>query len=548
MAAFKTKPLAVKLTRSQLIEKLVYVEGRPLSYKDYPFMRAILDKDWPELLLKCSRQVGKSVSQSALMITNSIVGCPVPEGEPFKPFRSYYISPMQEQTHRFSNTRLGKMIDFSPMVQGLLVKPGDPQRVLLKVFKNGSEVALSYALDDPDRARGPSADQVLYDEVQDINMEAVVPVVNQCTANSDLGYIIFAGTPKSLENGIEIKWSMSTQFEWVMKCEGCNKYDFIDSEKNIGLTGPICKGCGHAINPVDGRWVAMRAGEKCAGFHISEPMLVRNLTKPERWQRIVDKLNDPLISISKFRNEVLGVSDAVGSRLLSKDECEALCADYSMNSQPTPELMRDVNGQFVVAGIDWSGHGSPGTTKGAGLKSYTVLWIWAPMTTDGRLKCLYYRVYPEGSNPVANVEDIVKVCLDFNVQLVAGDAGEGALANALLRDKLGTHKVIQVQHGAHPRPIQWNGKDRFLLDRTMVIDNYMMDLKLRRMVFPRLSQSKLAIDHILAEYEESLTSTSQERKVWRHAPNIPDDALQAGLYGWVAFNVKAGIGPYYSRS
>ena len=155
--------------------------------------------------------------------------------------------------------------------------------LMLRMFKNGSEVALSYACDNPDRARGVSADRNLFDEVQDILYDAVIPVVNECMGNSDYGYETYAGTPKTLENTIEYLWSISSQTEWIMKCDGCGSWGYIESAKSIGKTGPICVKCSHLLNPRAGMWYDFNPGTSLKGFHISQPMLPRPWKLPLDW-------------------------------------------------------------------------------------------------------------------------------------------------------------------------------------------------------------------------------------------------------------------------
>ena len=146
---------------------------------------------------------------------------------------------------------------------------------------------------------------------------------------------------------------------------------------------------------------------------------------------------------------------------------------------------------------------------------------------------LYYRIYP-GNNAVTDVEDIARICQGFNVAMVVGDAGEGALPNATLRDRLGPHRVTMVQYGALGQPIKWNGLDRYLSDRTTLIDNYLMFLKRGSVVYPPRDECKEPIRDILNVYEEVTTAG---KKVWRHSPQLPDDCLHAQLFGWFAYKL-----------
>lgn len=505
-----------KASKSAIAEGLLYLDGKRVSFKDYPFHYAVYDGNYPALLKKTSRQIGKSTMASNFMIAESVA-------IPF--FKTLYVAPTKEQTSKFSNTRLSKTLNYSPLIRRRYCGYDDTDNVFLKVLGNGSEISLSYASDDPDRIRGISADRIFLDEVQDMDVTAVLPVVKECASNSNYGLETFCGTPKSMENGIEHLWQQSTQSEWIMPCSGCNKWNFIDSDKSIGLKGPICIKCGHLLNPREGKWYDLNPGVRLKGFHISQPMLPNNAENPARWERILDKMEN--YAPSKFKNEVLGVSDAIGTRMISKQELEDLCQPYVMEMPPPPQMLQY---RIICGGVDWSGGGSQSVSR-------TVCWVWGLMPDD-RVKCLYYRIFP-GRNQVEDVREVANVFQTYRCQFVCGDAGEGAVANAMLKEMMGEHRVLQVQYGAVAKHITWNGRDRYMIDKTGFIDSYMLMLKRKGAILGNVKQMTPAINDILNEFEE-VTQNGMGRKVWRHAPTQPDDALHAGLFAWIAIKIARG--------
>ena len=381
-----------------------------------------------------------------------------------------------------------------------------------------------------------------FDEVQDILFEPVIPVVEECMAASEYQYSIYCGTPKTMENSIEFLWSLSSQTEWCMRCDGCGKLTFIDSIKFLGKYGPECAGCRKPLNPRNGRWIDMKPGQRIKGFHISQQIMPMNVpaawapgtkehTKAiEHWDNMLFKLEN--WGEVKFLNECVGVSTSTGARLLTKDILEGLCDEnLSMTRLPNPDSLDGI--LRVVAGVDWSGGG--GEVKGMEglLKSRTVLHLWGEQA-DGRLRTLYYKIYPN-SHPVGWIDDIVEVCNAWNVCQICGDAGEGALANSILRDKLGAHRVLQVRYMALSKPIDWNPNTMtYNVDRTTLIDNYALFLTHGQVVFPKLSQAAPAIADILNVFEQT---TKAGRKIWNHAPTQPDDALHSQIFAWLALRV-----------
>lgn len=522
--------------RSDIAQAMFHVEGQPFSLDDYPMHLAIYDGDYTKMLLKMARQTAKSTTAACFMMAECI-------GSPH--FKSYYISPSQEQTRKFSHTRVAKVLAYSPMLRRGFVGPESIDNVLLRMLQNGSEMAFTYAHDDPDRARGYSADRCSFDEIQDIIYDTVVPVVEESMANSKYGpYSLYAGTPKTTENTIEFLWQLSTQTEWCMPCDGCGRFTFIDNVKSLGKTGPICLNCGKDLNPRKGRWIDMKPGAMIKGFHVSQPIMPRNVpaawpTSDPRhgkalrhWSELIGKMNNPVYSESMFLNECIAVSTSTGVRLLTKEILEGLCDERnSLTRLPTPRSLDGI--VKVVAGVDWSGGG--GEVKGSeGLyKSRTVFHIWG-QTDDGRLKTLYYKIFPN-AHATGWIDEIVELCNAWRVVMICGDAGEGALANSLLKEKLGEHRVLQVRYMNLSKPIDWNPAGQaYHVDRTTMIDNFARFLMLKQAIYGTRAQMQPAITDILTVYEEV---TRAGRKIWNHPPMQPDDSLHAQLFGWLAFRL-----------
>ncbi len=450
-------------------------------------------------------------------------------------FRTLYVAPTMNQSSLFSSTKLQPVINGSPIFRKHFVTPSLPMAAWQKHLTNGSIIALSYASDDPDRVRGYSADAVVYDEIQDILFDAVVPVITECTGASDYGWVMYFGTPKSVENTIEVLWQQSTQNEWVMRCSGCNNWNYVDSTDSIGKRGIICVRCGNYLNPRAGRWHQLKPGAPIEGFHIPQLIMTSNNEVDARWERILYKYRT--YSEHRFKNEVLGVSDSVGTRMVSLDDLYALCRDFVFQMPPSPDLMQDV--LWTVAGVDWSGGGA------AGLNSRTVLHIWGRLP-DGRLKTVFYKVFPV-ANAMQDVRDIVDICRTFNCVLVAGDAGGGAVANAALAEELGKHRVVQLQYGASSKMIAWNGKDRYLVDRTAAIDSMMLNYKRAAVLFSHRHQMQDAFDDIMSVYEE-VTRGVTGRKIWNRSPQTPDDSLHAQVFGWLAAEIASHKVQFYQAS
>jgi hypothetical protein len=390
-----------------------------------------------------------------------------------------------------------------------------------------------------------------FDEVQDILYDPVIVIGNEMMADSDYAYETYAGTPKTMENTIQYLWELSTQTEWVMRCDSCGTYQYIDSENSIGKDGPQCLKCKSYLNPFTGQWIDMNPcppdkeeSEMLKGFHLSQVIMPRNVPAAMkvfgveaeekargRWRRIITKYEDNPISL--VRNEVLGVSDAIGTRMITKEELESLCDDRELHQFPPRGSMQGF--AYTVGGVDWSGGGTKGVSR-------TVIWIWGYHPKSQKLVLLFYKVYPR-QNPVHIIDEIAMICSQYQVAMVVGDAGEGHVANETLRSKIGYHRVSQLQYGSTDKTIYFNGEsNRFIANRTTLIDNYFLLLKRKGVAFGKHEQMKTAIEDILNVFEEV---TASGKKVWQHSAERPDDCLHAGLYAWIAHKIQANDLKFY---
>lgn len=529
----------VARTRAELAESLLYLDGKRFSLGNYPMFRAIYDGGYRKMGLMTCRQVAKSTTLSNFSITESIA-------TPF--FKTFFIAPTREQTQKYSATRVGKTIQYSPLVQRYFLTANTSNRVLSRTFANGSEIHFSYAAEDADRCRGTSADRLMLDEVQDMLLDAVVPVVKECLANSDYQYEMYCGTPKTMENGLQHIWETSTQTEWAMKCEGCNKYNIVRSEKSFGKLGPVCLKCGKYLNPLKGFWLDTgdpKAEVKC--FHISRAIMPRNVpicwTSQDKidkatmlWQEVMAKLDGRnAYPLSMFRNEVVGVSDSVGRRIVTVEMLREASTGPAI--QMKPDVNTNARGVTrIAAGIDWSGGGTQ-------IKSRTVLVILGFVPATGKYRVMYYKIFP-GLNPVDEVNEIANVLSMYaSAGLVGCDAGEGNMPTDMLRKRLGAHKVVKFQYsGSGSGYIRWSEEGRlYSVNRTRAIDSLMSSLNRREIEFPKdlaaPGPPPVPFQDILNEYEEV---TGEGRKVWRHAPTNPDDFLHALNFARLAMQVQLG--------
>lgn len=379
------------------------------------------------------------------------------------------------------------------------------------------------------------------DEYQDLLPDAIEPVIEECLRQSKHRYMMRCGTPKTNENAIQAKWEESTQSEWIIPCFGCNKWNAIRSEKYFSPKGPICKNCGRLINPRHGKWLDFKPGAPIKGFHISRACMpesvpicwnegTRERAEAEMaWADVWVHLGGPdPYPISMFRNEVIGVSDSVGQRLVTIETLRKLCV-ASRLELPFPADRLQGIGRIAV-GIDWSG-------GGVNQVSRTVVAV-VGLTAKGKKRLLFYKIFP-GANPHDEFTEVLEILSHFDRLGVIGcDMGEGHMYSDMLRKTYGG-KVKKIAYSSAGYYAAWNPVGEFLsVNRTRALDSLMMSFNTEEWEFPKDDPGmEIVFADILAEYVEV---TKVGNKVWRHSPTKPDDALHALSFARVAVQLATG--------
>lgn len=506
-------PILPSLTRAQLATAILQIKGRPLSFDEYlPFID-VYDLYPDEMVLKCGRQIGKSVSLSGALVSNSAS---------VNYFNSLYIAPLSQQTSRFSTGYLDTFME-SPILKEYYRDTSSRKNVFQKSFKNKSTIYLGYAESesDADRIRGVNADLLCVDEIQDVSYDAL-PVLYETLSASEYAFKRLTGTAKTENNTLELKWRGSNQCEWVMRCSGCGRhvaaYDYETCMKILkGSHGPACPYCNHTLDVTKGCWVSFNPSvERSIGLHIPQ-FIIGARTKPKKWRELQDKIDS--YNPQKLANEVFGLAAGMGGKILTQREA-MLCTNPER-----PEMdscwPQDPRGIVQVSlGVDWSVTSAD--------KSYTVITI---IGSDmlGKL----YVLYTERLNGVDILDQVCHVIYlanKFGAQIIASDRGVGVLQCQLLQNELGRDKVAPVNYVASKVALRWDGQGQyFAADRTMCIDSIIMKMKLGRSTFETPCWEKTALfwRDALSVHEEE---TRAGRRIYVKNPDIPDDWLHSVVF------------------
>lgn len=529
--ARKTKMLAPK---TAWVHNLVYLNGHKFDFTGRDYLSPIYNTRKKHVLLCTGRQVEKTT-----MLGNNLVvmSCIMPF------FRSLYVSPSHVQTRTFSNDKLKPVLERSPLITRYLQDNKVSTQVFEKSFTNGSFIFLRSCFLSADRSRGISADLLTIDEIQDF-LISNVPVIQQCLSHSKHGYQLFAGTPKGTENTIQMLWQTTSQNEWMVKCTGCNKWNYLDI-KNVGKLGPICKYCGKDIDVTNGQWQCAKQDAMWDGYRIPQLMVPWIACKnSEAWRTLVHEMET--YPEAQFYNEVLGISYDSASKPITRADVLMNCSEANWFIDPYNLSAKDVallRRMTLFAGIDW-GEGNDGTGKDIMGKirtaSYTVLTIGG-YTNQKSFRIVFCKRYKgKEIDPDFIVKDVVSICQKIGVKMIGCDWGHGWGVNNQLFRLFGPQKCVQYMYLDKQKEVRkWDPIGyKFQLLRNHVMSEIFYCFKDQGFQFPPLkhweeyAKDMFAISTEYVEYQRKLR--------YVHRPSDPDDWFHSLVYCRQTANIFYG--------
>jgi len=512
------------ISGSQVAKALLKVKGQPLDFEGYKPMQILYDVD-PELLVcRASRQIGKTVFMGAIITTKSIIR---------NHFITLFLSPLQQQTSRFSSMYLDSFFD-APLVKKYFRNADSKKNVGEKTLKNGSIVYLSYVETESDsnRIRGISADSVFLDEVQGIAHDAL-PVVYETLSASKHGFKRLMGTSKTLNNTLEYVFRTTSQCHWVVKCPSCNYHNIPKTfEECMAMCtrdeGPSCQKCKTLLDMSTGQWIAGRPDIKeKLGFSLPQ-LIIPFRTTPKKWAELREKvLTYPL---PKLSNEVFGLPVGIGGRILSEYEAMA-CSNPSWTEWDKGWEIDGRSITSVVVGVDWSVTASE--------KSFTIVSVLG-FDYLGKMYLMYSQRL-NGVDILEQVDRVAQIFTQYRAQAIGSDRGVGVLQCQLLQQKLGRDRVFPINYVAAKHYLRYDMQGQYYAaDRTMAMDTVFVKMKLGRDRFeaPRWEITEKPFwSDCLSIFEEE---TNSGRRVFRHDEDIPDDSFHSVVFANLAHMIISG--------
>lgn len=517
-------------TAAEAVGALITVDQKPFDFSQRQYLKGLYEvvRDYPigsrNQIWMAGRQVEKSSTQSAKSI---ILGAETPA------FKTLYVAPRFDQVRVFSQQRFRPMCEDSPGLASWIQPSRRLWQVASREFANGSFFNFRSCYLNADNSRGISCHHLLIDEIQDIVSDAV-PVLEECQSHALPleRFRSYAGTPKTTSNVITRRWNNSCQFEWLIKCNACNHWNYPDDEI-VADDAFRCTKCKKVIVVANGRWVPARPEllNKTWGFRISQ-LIVPFKTHAE----IKAKRDDPNVTRQKYYNECLGLPYDDGQLVLTEGKIRKACNERPMWTLKEIGEMAN-RGVPIFAGVDY------GTGEGDN-PSFTVLTIGF-FNVSGKFQVLHMKKFKGKDADLAGQPGLInKLCAEAGVRVLGADWGFGADKNArLVREYLWQRyrvpkALLEFVYVTQGLLAKWEpNAERFHIDRN----------KSMALVIDQIGQNQIEFFRYedFKEFSEDLTTIFIEyndvTNTYKYDHSLPDDGFHSILYAYFAgrqFNNK----------
>ena len=523
------KNLNLDMAPSELAETLLNLEGAPYSLDNYMMFRDIFNTSAPKRLMRAGRQVSKTITIAAELITGSA-------SSPHHPI--IYANSSSKQTYSFSTSKLDPFLIHSPLVYHNFFKSNKHviNNVYYKRLSNFSEIMLTYFSDVADRVRGRTGKEMYLDEVQDMLYDAIIDA-EECLSAAPSPRFTYAGTSKTMHTSLEHFWQLSTQKEWVIPCGGCGKWNRPTMDC-IGKLGLICKKCGKPLNTYLGTWHPFNPPTKenplyIDGYWIPQIILPTHCCSPDKWDKLLEKLRK--YPEYKFLNEVMGLPLGDGESPITKEMLQARCIE-TLAMYDKKNAQNAAGAAYIVGGIDWGGGGMSETSR-------TTLSLYAVHPDKPSYIKIFGKIFGTGE-PVQHVKEIANILRNFSVNLVVSDHGGGNYANSHLKSMSPGTRIIPAMYTDQSAPWTWKeNAGYYTVNRTTMIDAFLFDyIKEGTVRTMKWSEFEPLHEDLLNVYEHIVgEDTGKGRRIWARYPTKPDDVLHSMVLGWFACRVVTGM-------
>ena len=508
---------------------LLQYKGHPVSLEDH-FMLAPMFKLKRPLrrILKCARRVGKTFQVSA---DSDLLAWLIPF------YEILIVTPLFSQVERLSMDYLNVFSQHNPFAVNKFPK-GTPQRNLLRRYFQGGKIELSYALTSCDRIRSIGANDIRIDEIQDMD-DSFIPVIEMVTGamkggeGGKVAVSTYSGTPKTLDNTIELYWEQSSAAEPTIRC-GCGKENIASSKHDllnmIGKNTCICAKCGKPLEVEKMYWlhaIPERRGD-FEGWHLPQIVHPYHCRNSANWRVLLSRLKT--WPTQRIMNEIHGESFDLATMPVTLAELRGACTMQLDNSLKAFEGLRR-RARMTVVGIDWEGGGEDRT-------STTVISGACLLTGSETIHVGFLERLPGGLNDEEMNRRVLYILKAIKPDRVIYDFANGGGVRETLLTQSGIPLKVMVPFrydfspGGNIIRMQHNGAGKgrgcFQMDKTRSIKLACTAVKRQKIVFPGAEYCFHIISDFLNIKEETIESSrGSDYTLIKRKPNKTDDAVNS---------------------
>lgn len=315
----------------------------PLDWHHYPFqveMHSTAITEAEEVCVRKCTQVGVSAwLERQLIYYVDVRGA-----------TAIYVFPNSKVMYDFSDSRVKKMIQASPYLSGRLAgvdNKGLKEIGLGTIYFRGSE-----SIDDLESVDADIIGLDEYDRLVPLN----IPIVeNRVSGPQSLGLIRRVGVPIVPGGGISRQWRNSDRRRWFVRCEHCQKRQYLTWQKNVDQKRAvrICMHCQRELSPEvirRGEWVKEQPDSAIPGFHISK-LVVPDLRQAQLAKMVVRSHSRLPEDIQSFWNRDMGEGYAPEEGRLS-DAALAAATSAGEDAGATAHMESYVGLNMTTMGVD----------------------------------------------------------------------------------------------------------------------------------------------------------------------------------------------------
>jgi len=541
------------ISAAPLIPLMFRLRGAPMSISDRffphePIFR--LGTQPRRSIIKSGRQCGKSAGIAVRGILLAAL---------YKYFNIAYAFPQSTQAEFFSNNY------FRPIMNGSIFGKHCVGRdaVMQRDFQSGSSVFFKYIGDSAERARGVDASCIMADELQGHDLDCL-DVLLACMGASPYKFVHYTGTPKTNDNPMQTMWDQSSQAEWVIPCQACNKENICNTAndllKMLDDTTIVCANpeCRRPLDSSLGYYVHEHPSRQLSfpGYHMPQCVFPMHYDHKISWAVLMDAWkNKPKFY---FYNEILGESYDAGTKLITAAELRAAATIVPQK----PDAFESGRYQVSAIGIDWGGKGKE-TTKDAQEFISNTACALGGIDGSGIIDIVYLARTPYSMDYGAEARLMQEFAGQAQVDFIASDnAGAGDLREYVLRAAgVPPEKIVPFTYSVMSinKPIVFwetptdtanmrGARSSYTLDKTRSLTLVIEGIRRKKIRLPDYEQFKDELSDFFALYEESREKpTGGQHRLIRRQSKRTDDIVHAINFCCMALYYRTGMWPDFAE-